>query len=187
MQPATQYRIGAPVSDSDGPVGEVTRIVVDPASRRITHLVVEPKHRIGLGRLVPLDMVDVEGEGVRLLCDTAAFESLDSAEEVLFVRGADDWGGEGLVDAEVDDSLPTGEIALKPGQPVHALDGAIGEVEGFVAVGDGHELTHLLLREGHFLSRKEVAIPVGAVVGVEGGIRLNLTKEQIESLPAIRT
>jgi sporulation protein YlmC with PRC-barrel domain len=186
MEPATHYTIGAPVADTDGPVGEVTRIVVDPVERRVTHLVVEPKHRFGLGRLVPLDMVEASGDEIRLLCDTHTFDALDSAEDVLFVRAADDWRGEGLVDAEVGDSLPSGEVALKPGQPVHAVDGEIGEVEGFVAEGSGHQVTHLLLREGHFLRRKEVAIPVDAVTGVDDGIRLNLTKHQIEELPPLR-
>jgi hypothetical protein len=41
----------------------------------------------------------------------------------------------------------------------------------------------VLLKEGHFWGRKEVAIPVSAVTGLEDGIRLNLTKKQVEDLP----
>jgi len=46
-------------------------------------------------------------------------------------------------------------------------------------------MTHVLLQEGHLWGRKKVAIPVSAVTGVENGIRLNLTKEQVEDLPPV--
>jgi hypothetical protein len=47
-------------------------------------------------------------------------------------------------------------------------------------------VTHVLLREGHLWGRKEVAIPISAVTGAEEGIRVNLTKKQVEDLPPAR-
>ena len=41
---------------SDGYRGEMLAVVVDPAARTVTHLVVEPHGRAGLARLVPLDL-----------------------------------------------------------------------------------------------------------------------------------
>ena len=55
--------------------------------------------------------------------------------------------------------------------------------QGFLVDPGDHRVTHVLLQEGHFWGRKEVAIPVSAVTGVENGIRLNMTKKQIEDLP----
>jgi hypothetical protein len=46
-------------------------------------------------------------------------------------------------------------------------------------------LTHVVLKEGHLWSRKQVAIPVSAVASVADGIRLNITKEQVENLPPV--
>jgi hypothetical protein len=43
----------------------------------------------------------------------------------------------------------------------------------------------VLLREGHLWGRKTVAIPISAVTGVDAGIRLNLTKEQVGELPPV--
>jgi hypothetical protein len=43
----------------------------------------------------------------------------------------------------------------------------------------------VLLQEGHLWGRKEVAIPIGAVIGVDEGIRLNLTKEEVQDLPPV--
>jgi hypothetical protein len=57
-------------------------------------------------------------------------------------------------------------------------------VHGFLVDPD-HQVTHVLLQEGHFWGRKEVAIPIGAVTGAEEGIRVNLTKKQIEDLPPV--
>jgi hypothetical protein len=46
-------------------------------------------------------------------------------------------------------------------------------------------MSHVLLQEGHLWGHKEVAIPVTAVTGVEDGIRLNITKQQVENLPPV--
>ncbi|HJZ02361.1 MAG TPA: PRC-barrel domain-containing protein, partial [Streptosporangiaceae bacterium] len=67
-----------------------------------------------------------------------------------------------------------------------ALDGEIGHVQGLLVDPDDHRVTHVLLREGHLWGRKEVAIPISAVTGAEEGIRVNLTKKQVEDLPPAR-
>jgi hypothetical protein len=187
MDQTTEYRLGAEVYATDGLCGVVTRIVVDPVDRTITHLVVEPKHRFGLGRLLPVDRLDAGANGIQFRGDLAAFEAADSAEDAHFIRAADDWRGEGLVETEpeVNDTLPGGEIALRPGDPVHATDGEIGSVQGFLTAAGQDRVTHVLLREGHLFTRKEVAIPVDAIAGVDTGIRLNLSKQEIEDLPSV--
>ena len=56
-------------------------------------------------------------------------------------------------------------------------------MQGFRVDPVSHQVTHVLLKEGHLWGRKEVAIPVSAIAGVEYGIRLNITKRQVEDLP----
>ena len=56
-------------------------------------------------------------------------------------------------------------------------------MHGFLVDPDDHRVTHVLLQEGHLWGRKEVAIPASAVTRVDEGIRLNLTKQQVEDLP----
>ena len=83
----------------------------------------------------------------------------------------------------VERAVPLGETEVYRHQSVQAVDGEIGQVEGFVVDPADHRVTHVLLREGHMWGRKEVAIPVSSVVAVDEGIRLNITKEQVGNLP----
>jgi hypothetical protein len=85
--------IGAAAYCSDGFPGELKCLVVDPGTRAVTHLVIEPKleHGTGLGlaRLVPLDHVDATAGELRLGYTEAEFKDLSPAEETLaeFVPG----------------------------------------------------------------------------------------------------
>jgi hypothetical protein len=137
----------------------------------------------------------------------AAFEKLDLAEETRFMPGsvayatygpgqAVSWpyyglgpiGGLGagnVAEAITYDTLPLGEVAVHRGEPVHASDGEIGKVQGLVIDRVSHYVSHVLLQEGHLWGRKEVTIPISAVTGIDDGIRLNLTKEQIQDLPSV--
>ena len=68
---------------------------------------------------------------------------------------------------------------------VHATDGEIGQVEGFVVDPADHKVTHVVLQEGYLWGRKRVAIPASPVASVNSGIQLNITKKQVEELPSL--
>jgi hypothetical protein len=83
------------------------------------------------------------------------------------------------------DTVPLGEVDVCRGDRVHATDGEIGRVQGLVIDrGSGH-VTHVLLQEGHLWGRREVAIPVSAVAGSVGGIRLKIAKQEVQDLPPV--
>jgi|SRR5271165_69916 len=193
MAAEIEFAIGATVSCSDGLCGEVSRMIVDPAARSVTHLVIEPKHRRGTRRLVPVDLVDTTTGEIRLRCTLAEFDELDPSEETELLEGAGGTGVGGMSApmgiphasrTDVQDVVPLYETEVGRGEHVHALDGEIGQVEGFLVDPGDHRVTHVLLQEGHLWGRKEVAIPMSAVTGVENGIRLSMTKKQIEDLPS---
>lgn len=203
MADVTRFMIGAEASCSDGVCGEISRVVIDPFARVVTHLVVEPKHRQGLGRLVPLDLVDSSTGDVQIRCTTAEFEKLEHAEETQFLPASGGHMGYeagqvlsqpyyGLADtigevpeAVTYDTVPLGEVGIRRGDQVHATDGPIGSVEGLVIDPRNHYVTHVLLQEGHFWGRKEVAIPITVVIGVGDGIRLSISKQEVEELPSV--
>jgi sporulation protein YlmC with PRC-barrel domain len=209
----SQFTIGTAASCSDGPVGKVSRLIVDPVAEKVTHLVVEPEHRPGPSRLVPLDLVDGAAGEIRLHCTMAEFEKLGPAEEDQFIPATNGlgqvgyWpyyglvggmgvGGLGLggtmgvgggipAQTVIRDTVPPGEVDVRRGEPVHATDGDIGRVQGLVIdPGSGH-VTHVLLQEGHLWGRKEVAIPISAVAGTGAGIRLTIAKQEVQDLPPV--
>jgi sporulation protein YlmC with PRC-barrel domain len=188
MAEETEFAMGATASCADGPGGKVSRVIIDPVTETVTHLVIEPKHRLGVGRLVPLDLVDTTAGDIRLRCTVEEFGTLEPAQEMELVD--DVIGGLNMtmgvtspVQAVLQDVVPLGEADVDRGEPVHALDGEIGRVQGLLVDPDDHRVTHVLLQEGHLWGRKKVSIPVSAVTGVENGIQLSLTKKQVEDLP----
>ena len=88
MSDTTQFTIGTEARCTDGVCGEVSRVVVDPVGQVVTHLVIEPKGRAGLARLVPVGLVEAASPEVRLRCTLDAFGHLDPAEETQFVPGS---------------------------------------------------------------------------------------------------
>ncbi len=213
----TEFTVGVRTECSDGHCGQLSRIITDPATRKITHLVIKPAHRRQSDRLVPIELVDTTADDIILRCTLAEFEELQPAEEIDLAEG-DEYGG-GYGDAETVQGygnvgsmgvggsvsgagvgaglghrvrtvthhvVPMGEAELVPGEHVHAVDGEIGQVLGFIVDPDDQRVTHVLLREGHLWGRREVAIPISAVTAINEGIRLNITKKQVEDLPPAR-
>jgi sporulation protein YlmC with PRC-barrel domain len=84
-----------------------------------------------------------------------------------------------------EDVVPEGEVEVRRGEHVHATDGAIGRIHGFVIDPSDHRITHILLQEGHFWGTKQVAIPISAVHAVDDGVQLNLTKNEVRELPPV--
>jgi hypothetical protein len=96
MPEALLFRLGADVRCADGDCGEIRSLVISPGDDAVTHLVVEPAHRQGLGKLAPLRLVDTTlapaaSGGVRLRCTMAEFGQLDPAEATYFFPGDEDY------------------------------------------------------------------------------------------------
>jgi len=208
MSDTRDFTIGSEVSCRDGVCGKLSRVVVDPVARTLTHLIVEPKHRPGASRLVPIELVDSTAEETQLRCAMSEFEALENAEETRFLPGASGEQGYGQgqvlalpyyglgmggIGIGMDpgpqpvtyDRVPAGEVEVRRGEHVHATDGPIGQVQGLVIDPRDHHVTHVLLDEGHLWGKKQVAIPISAVTGVEDGVRLSLTKDEVRDLPPV--
>jgi sporulation protein YlmC with PRC-barrel domain len=196
MADETEFTIGIHTRCSDGPGGKVIRIVIDPSTRTVTHLAIEPKHHSAPARLVPINLVDTSNCEIRLHCTQAEFDHLDTAEEIEVVEdiapshlGPADLAAPLALaqptEVTVEDVVPPGETELHPGDYVQAVDGEIGQVQGVIIDRGDHRVTHVLLREGHLWGRKEVAIPASAITDVTDGIVLNLTKKQVGDLPPL--
>jgi sporulation protein YlmC with PRC-barrel domain len=204
MAQAMPFKLGAYASCTDGACGQVSRIIVNPITRKITHIAVDPQHRHDPGRLVPVDLVDATTGQIRLRCTLAEFQTLPLAQVGGSVADLDPTGHLGNTPNQVRwvlgpardpgdagqgvtvNYVPSGEVDIRPELIVRATDDEIGQVQGLIAEPGGHRVTHVLLREGHMWGRKEVAIPIGAVTKIGTLlIHLSLTKHQVEDLPPV--
>jgi len=196
--------LGSSATCSDGYHGDVQAVIIDPAASVVTHVVVEPQGRLGLARLVPFGLIDGASDGIRLRCTQAEFMGLDAAEETVaqFVPGyqapiqllpsgwlpAGELAAEGgtiprIPEQETIDVVPAGEAEERRGDRVHATDGDIGQLRALRVDPGSGRVTHVLARERHGLSHKDVAIPFSDVDGFGDGIRLNITRQQVHELP----
>lgn len=207
MADTTEFTIGAKVMCGDEECGKLTRVVLDPIAKAVTHVVAEPKTLEDVSRLVPVGLVESAApDRVTLKLTKAEFGKLDPAEEVRFRPAPPVSPGFGpghvlawpyyrldvaltssdLVAPVAYDRVPLGEVDVRRGDRVHATDGEIGRVEGLVVDADDQHVTHVLLQEGHLWGRKDVAIPISAVDKLdEAGIKLRLTKQQVKGLPPV--
>jgi sporulation protein YlmC with PRC-barrel domain len=196
--------LGGAAVCSDGYRGQVRAVVLDPAAGTVTHVVVEPEGRSGLARLVPMDLVDAAADGVSLRCTELDFQNLEAAEETLAEftlayevpvqllpegwRGADGPVTPGgaiprIPEKETIDVVPPDEVEEHAGGRVHATDGDIGHLRALSVDPASRQVTHVLVREGHLLGRKDVAVPFSSVTGFDDGLHLSLSRQQVRDLP----
>jgi len=198
--------IGAAAVTSDGFPGELKSLVVNPTTRAVTHLVIEPERGrgTGLARLVPFDHADASAEPIRLRYTEAEFKDLSPAEETLaeFVAGyevpvqllpaGEGWRSAGgpvadggtipqIREMETIPLVPDTEVAESRDDHVHATDGDVGQFHGLRVNPDNGEVRHVLLRR-HPWGHAEVAIPIGSVSGFGAGVQLSITRREVKDL-----
>lgn len=209
-----KLELGNPVRCIDGPFGDLADVVIDPIRRRVTHLVVEPHHRHGLARLVPVDLAAAERRGISLRCTLEDADHLSPVQDFAYLRFGElpandpDWdvgienvlalpyyGYAGLGDELMDtdphvpmtyDRVPKGEVEIRRASEVTSVDGHhLGHVDGFLVDGED-QITHVVLERGHLWGRREVTIPIGVVTRVEtDSVTVRLTKDEVGAFPAV--
>lgn len=202
-----RYRIGCTVCCGEVVCGELSRVIVDPIGQTLTHLVVSTERRTATPCLVPIDLVEEAGETIQLACTPAEFDALERAVEVEYVPtrapflgyepgeaillayyglrdlGATPIGGERQ--RVVYDRVPIGEVDIRRGEHVKTADGGDGRIKGLVVDPRDRRVTHVLLEEGLLWGKKEVAISIGDVTRIDGGVHVNLTSDQVRALAPV--
>jgi sporulation protein YlmC with PRC-barrel domain len=207
--------LGSSVRCSDAAFGRLADVVVDPAVRRVTHLVVEagdPRR----SRLVPAALARGGAEPeIELSCTLEEALRLPAVDVLDYLRlgefpvedpewdvgisemlalpyyQAVDLPGVGLPDPTQEvpvryDRVPKGEVEIRRRSAVSSSDGhVVGHVDGFV-VDDAQQISHVVLEHGHLWGRHEVAVPIGAVATVgDDAVALSLTKAEVGALERV--
>jgi hypothetical protein len=194
--------VKAEVACVDGLCGQSTCVIINPISRRVTHVVVKEEKGMHTQHLVPLDLVgDTTHDLIRLRCTRDELAKIDTFIETEYVQ-------ERIPDAEyLEDAylvwpyhipelnvtipithqrIPHGELAVQRGSRVEATDGYVGRVDEFLVDPVDTHITHLVLREGHLWGQKDVTDPDSQIDRIEKDtVYLKLDKHSVGALPAI--
>jgi hypothetical protein len=207
-----RIELGAKVKVGDELVGTLGDVVVDPAKKQVTHVVVRDGMASPAARLAPLDLVDEGQDGsVSLHCSRDEFEKLPTVQEYAYLPGGetpepdDEWdvGVEDVLafpSAEFEttgyvngpdpnvgvayDRVPKGEAEVRRDSPVWSIDGH--DVGGMRAVEvEGGILTQVEFESGALWWKKRRTAPADAVTEIEtDSITLRLSKQDVKKLPA---
>jgi sporulation protein YlmC with PRC-barrel domain len=211
-----RLELGTPVRCTDAELGELADVVIDPLSKRISHVVVRSTHgKIAPSRLIPIDLVDRDAErDICLTCTAEEASKCDPVQDFAYVRldempvddpkwdvgieralalpyyQTDDPSFAYPYDDHVGvtyDRVPKGEVEVRRSSVVSTSDDeAVGHVDGFLVDDDDH-ITHIVLARGHLWKKREVTIPMNAIDKVETDlVTLKLTRQELGELPAVK-
>jgi sporulation protein YlmC with PRC-barrel domain len=197
--------MNASVECSDGECGVSTHVIINPVTKKVTHLVVKQKELPHTERMVPVEWVtQTTSNLIQLDCTREKLSHQDPfvATEFIKIEPLDlhqyepgpfagmYWpysvpGLEQYTRVERE-RVPPGELAVRRGAQVEAADGHVGQVDEFLVDPSDEHITHLIMREGHLWGQKDVSIPLSAIDRIEEDtVHLKLSKDEIEALPAI--
>lgn len=150
MPEAEEFRIGAVVRCASGEAcGKVRYLDVDPHTRKLTHLAVEEKGRLGLGRLVPIGQAhsDRQTHEIQFLGTMAKFRTLEASDVTKFVPGTEGYelyGSEQVVEEPEYDPIPGEQVvgSTVPGVSETETSEHVPEADVEIPSGDisrGHD------------------------------------------------
>jgi hypothetical protein len=177
--------LGSPVTCEDGTGGELSSLVIDSTTLRLTTIVVggavEP------ARLVPFELISgLHGDRTEVSCTSASIEGFEPAKAARVLDVCDHTGGWGLVSLiYACDSSP--EAVLRSRERVMACDGAVGRVHG-CRIDSGRfpgQLAAMLVNVGHAGEEHIIDVPTRAITSMKGLVVLDMTRETARDLPRI--
>jgi sporulation protein YlmC with PRC-barrel domain len=195
--------LDAKVHFSEDGTGKITKVVVNPITGKMTHIVVRAKGSFEVEYLVPVDkIVESKPQDVSLAITMSDLRLMDTYERIHYLSksgppedSADPatifWpfmppGDEGpMYVMEV--QVPPEDLVVNRGSQVNAADGKIGKVDGFMVNPENSHVTHLVLEKGHFWGDHDVAIPINAIDNYDGQVvTLKLDRDAVDALPRLK-
>jgi uncharacterized protein YrrD len=189
--------------------GQIERVVIDPKTNEITHLVIRRGLLQKVDKVVPITAITSGHEGTLTLhLQSDQWEFLPDFEEERYVLAEDGRGGEtptavlsyppypsGVAGistygpkyfAETHLNIPDETVALKEGAKVIARDHKeVGHVAQVLASTPDDRVTHFLIVKG-LLVKEQRLIPVGWVERLaDDEVYLAIDSSMVERLPVI--
>lgn len=206
--------LGESVSCSDGALGVLSDAVLEPHSRRVTHLVIRPHDPLAQARLVPFELVrsDSAAGSLTLECTVHEAHQLPSVRTVSHTafdetpKENPDWEV-GVQDVQpvphydagafvdygptadlevirVYDRIPRGHVELRRESTVTTSD---GHTAGTLhgLITKGDQLSQLILDRGHLWWRRQALVALTEIASLETDeIVIRISKSQLGGLPS---
>lgn len=204
--------LNAQVECTDGVFGRSESVLINPVIDQVTHVIVAADTSPKTEYLVPVaEVTETLAETIRLRCSKADVEKMDPFIQTRYIEEkvpalyTNNGGGRyGLgpsyympyttlettvYEKEEIEQIPSGDFTMSRGTEVKSTDGFVGKVDELVINPATGHITHIVMREGHLWGQKDVVIPLSAMLPMgkssENTVFLNISKEQIELLPAL--
>jgi sporulation protein YlmC with PRC-barrel domain len=190
--------LNARVHCEDDLGGKAVQVIVNPITKKTTHVVVEERKPPHIERLVPIQFIaGTDHDQIYLNCTRQELGQLTPLIEAEFLwakipgfKKSDPYLLHPYVTPRQrmtkGESVPPEKLRIRRGARVQASDGKVGWVDEFVVIPNSGAVTHLLLREGHLWGCKEVSIPVSAIERIEGRmVHLKLNRRDVQALPSV--
>ncbi len=192
-----ELRLESRVHTTDGMAGTLADVVIDPAKKSVTHVVVRAGEPDPAARLVPLQLVrggNPPGEPVSLSCTAEELGRLESVQGYAYLPVDERPAPDAQWDVGVEDvvMMPSYQGAdlgvytadIEPNVGVTYDRVPKGEVElrrsSAVVSSDGHDLgtvhsvavdggaiAHVAVERGHLWWKRLVPVPIASVTGLE--------------------
>jgi hypothetical protein len=201
------FSIGATVHCKNEDCGKLEKLVVDPETLEVTHLIVKNGLFRPEDRIVPLTVVDrAKGNYVMLAINDTGLEKYPAyrffdinieghknhqkivgSSSVTHQSSLDGFSSDHTYDSviqrqSVHNNVPENGEIIKRGTPVYGADKKIGVIDHVIVEGETGELSHLVIDRG-LLSCSKV-IPITQIEGLhEKKIIVNLAESEINKFP----
>ena len=173
---------GTGIDCADGPCGAVGRALVDPTTKCLSFLAIEPTGLSGIGRLVPFRLLSGDGDVLRLDCSRVDFDALDPDEDMHRVVTPGLRPGSISAPLLIINRTPDGTVAVNSDTELHASDGTLGRLAGLVVDAADGRITELLVEEGHLFRTRQISVPGAFISSITvEAIELTLSKSQVET------
>jgi len=194
--------INARVKGTDGDCGQITCVIFNPITDEMSHIVVKEDAFPYEERSVPAKYIQqADPNVVNLNCTIEEFSAMETYMKHEYLELDKSYGTytpghyaflpflspveDDYVDIE-HESIPAGELSIRRGAEVNAVNGHIGKVDEFLVEPTKSQITHIIVKEGHLWNQKDVTIPVSKIDHVDDNVvYLKIDKSSIANLPTI--
>lgn len=192
-------------------IGSLDRVVIDPATKEISHIIVKEGMIFSNSKVIPISYVNLDGEQITLTKTAAELESAPEFDDDMYIATEEKSNPEHKVKTlylyppvslagwstsarvwkptpkfvvKKEKVLPDGTIALERGAQVTSSDGEnLGEIEQIIIGTPEDRATHIVISQG-FLSKEHKLIPTMWITNVmKDEVHLSIDSEILEKLP----